>query len=234
MQTLNLEPFHGRFSSNIFPGEIPISPEGIAAFGGDLRPDMLLEAYSKGLFPWYNQQPVLWHSPDPRCVFEPGKLHLSRRFRRQIKNRDYHCHWDRQFKAVVEHCAKVKRKAQDGTWIHSEMIAAYCALHELGYAHSLEVYSAEGTLLGGLYGLSLGRAFFGESMFSLESGASKLALKHLVLENPREFLLIDAQVSNEHLLSMGAIEISRKSFYQKLAVALSFPDKPGSWKSQGE
>jgi leucyl/phenylalanyl-tRNA--protein transferase len=187
----------------------------------------LLSAYERGIFPWYSaQQPILWWSPDPRMVLFPRELKISRSLARTLRARRFEIALDRQFEAVMRACAAPRRSGPE-TWLQPEMIEAYAELHRLGYAHSVESWRA-GALVGGLYGIHLGGVFFGESMFSLESDASKVALAHLVEEcGRRDIHLIDCQVASEHLASLGAREIPRSEFsamLQRLARR-----SPGSW-----
>ncbi len=214
----------------IFPDPENAEPEGLLAVGGDLSPQRILLAYRMGIFPWYSLgQPILWWSPDPRLIVEPQSLHISKSLKRTLKSNKFSLRFDEQFQQVIENCAIVKRRGQDGTWITKEMLEAYLILYEMGYAHSVETYF-DGKLVGGLYGLSLGNAFFGESMFNHQSDASKVALVALVqrLES-WESSLIDCQVSTPHLLSMGAREIKRSDFMQKIKIALDFETKRGRW-----
>ncbi len=191
-------------------------PNGLLAVGGDLSPQRLLEAYSKGIFPWFNEDdPILWWSPDPRMVLFPDELKISRSLRKTLKKDHYQIRTDCSFTQVMHACA-APRRGQAGTWIHPKMIAAYTILHEMGLAHSIETWM-DGVLIGGLYGVSLGKVFFGESMFSLVPDASKIALVHLVKQLQYwEYGLIDCQVKTGHLASLGAREISRVEFGQKL------------------
>jgi leucyl/phenylalanyl-tRNA---protein transferase len=193
-------------------------PNGLLAYGGGLEPERLLAAYRQGIFPWFSPgEPPLWWSPDPRMVLAPSQLHLSRRFRRDLRGLDWEIGADRDFAAVIEHCARLPRRGQRGTWIVPAMRRAYGALHALGHAHSIEVRSG-GRLIGGMYGLSIGRAFFGESMFSLESGASKCAIAALCLRMRQwDMPLLDGQVESEHLASLGFAPISREDFLDGLA-----------------
>jgi len=187
-------------------------PNGLLAFGGDLSPERLLAAYAQGIFPWFDEsQPILWWSPDPRCVFRTAELAPNRSLRRQLARRDWHVSVDRAFRAVMQACA-APRPGQDGSWIGPAMIEAYTSLHAQGHAHSVEVWDGN-RLAGGIYGVSVGRLFCGESMFSRESGGSKAALMVLAaLLRERGYPLLDAQVSNPHLLSLGALEIPRRDF----------------------
>ena len=191
-------------------------PEGLLAAGGDLSPTRLKNAYRHGIFPWYSEgQPILWWSPAPRCVIFPADVHISRRLRRRYNQGRYSLTVDREFNRVIEDCAK-PRQAHEGTWITRDMKLAYSRLHDMGIAHSLEVWNKD-ELVGGIYGLSLGEVFFGESMFSREKDASKVALVALCRQLSQwKYRLLDCQVSNPHLVSMGAIEISREEFNKLL------------------
>jgi leucyl/phenylalanyl-tRNA--protein transferase len=214
-----------------FPPVEFASPEGLLAVGGDLSAERLLEAYRRGIFPWYNDgQPILWWSPDPRMVLFPAELKVSRSLRKRLRRADYSVRCDTCFRAVMEGCAAPRRGQAPGTWITAEMIEAYLRLHELGYAHSVECWRGE-ELLGGLYGVALGGAFFGESMFSRAPDASKVALVHLVRQLERwGFRFIDCQVSSAHLASLGAVEIRRNAFLALLEEALRLPDRRGPWR----
>jgi leucyl/phenylalanyl-tRNA---protein transferase len=205
-------------------------PDGLLAMGGDLTPERLLNAYAHGIFPWYSAgEPILWWSPDPRMVFRTGAVQLSRRFRRQLRG----CAWtigaDEEFAAVVDACRTAPRPGQDGTWITREMRAAYVELHRLGHAHSIEVRDGE-RLVGGIYGVAIGRMFFGESMFSGESGGSKAALAGLAfLLRDRGWPLIDAQVENPHLRSLGGRRMPRAAFLAEVARLSALPEPAGRW-----
>lgn len=191
-------------------------PNGLLAAGGDLSPARLKEAYRQGIFPWYNQgEPILWWSPDPRCVVFPGQLHISRSLRKRMRKRDYEASFDTDFEAVVDACAEPRANG-DGTWITRAMKGAYCELFRQGIAHSVEL-RIDGKLVGGLYGLAMGKMFFGESMFSRETDASKIAFT-LMVEQLQiwGYALIDCQVSNNHLKSLGAKEIPRAEFKRYL------------------
>lgn len=205
--------------------------EGLLAVGGDLSPQRLVLAYSRGIFPWYSEgEPILWWSPDPRMIITTESLHVSRRFARSLKQGKFELRIDTAFRQVMQSCARVPRPGQHGTWILPEMVVAYCRLHEAGLAHSVEIW-IEGTLKGGLYGLSLGGAFFGESMFSLVPDASKAAMVHLVEQcRLRGIHLIDCQVANPHLTRMGGVEIPRVQFLERLKEALQQPTQPGPWQ----
>jgi leucyl/phenylalanyl-tRNA--protein transferase len=214
----------------LFPPPEKADRSGLLAVGGDLSPERLLAAYSQGIFPWYSQgQPILWHSPDPRFVLEPDKLHVGRSLRKTLKAGTYDIRWDTAFADVISACASVPRPGQDGTWITHEMSEAYVALHELGFAHSVEAW-AEGELKGGFYGVSLGAAFFGESMFARAPDASKAAFATAV-ERFRAwgFHFIDCQVETEHLARFGAGHWPRRRFLQALAGALREPTRRGKW-----
>lgn len=205
-------------------------PDGLLAVGGDLSIPRLLTAYRRGIFPWYEAgQPILWWSPDPRTVLLPRELHVSRSLRKQLRKEDYRCTTDRAFGSVIERCASLTSK-RPGTWITAEMKAAYIALHEEGWAHSVEVWSA-GQLVGGLYGVALGKVFYGESMFSAQPSASKVALCALCeWLTQREFQIIDCQVGNPYLTSMGAREMSRSDFQSQLRRwAVADPLDAGRW-----
>ncbi|MBI2989172.1 MAG: leucyl/phenylalanyl-tRNA--protein transferase [Deltaproteobacteria bacterium] len=216
----------------VFPPPDHAEPDGLLAVGGDLSSERLLLAYKLGIFPWYSEgQPILWWSPDPRLVLELEEFHISRRLRQILKKGGFKVTFDKAFKSVIEACASVPREGQDGTWITPEMQAAYIHLHRLGFAHSVESWF-DGELAGGIYGVSLGRCFFGESMFSYKSNASKVALATLVEQlKAWEFHMLDAQVTTPHLLSLGAKEIPRSIFLKRLGEALSFPTVKGRWRS---
>ncbi len=187
-------------------------PPGLLAAGGDLRPERLLAAYERGIFPWYSpQQPILWWSPDPRMVLFPGEFKLRRSLAKTLRNGPYTTRMDTAFGAAIRACAGPRRSGPD-TWLSAEMIAAYERLHALGFAHSVETYRDE-RLVGGLYGLQLGRVFFGESMWSTERDASKVALARLVQEcRDRGIVVIDCQVASGHLTSLGARQVPRREF----------------------
>jgi leucyl/phenylalanyl-tRNA---protein transferase len=209
--------------------------EGLLAVGGDLSIERLLLAYRSGIFPWYDDGlPILWHSPDPRCVFRVDALHVGRTLRRARAKGTYEVRFDTAFEEVIRSCKVTRRPGQDGTWITREMERAYVKLHRLGYAHSVEAWE-DSTLVGGLYGVSIGRMFFGESMFAMRPNASKLAL--VVLAERLAgwgFRVIDAQVPTPHTLSMGAEEWPRARFLDELAAALRFPTHKGNWGCETE
>ena len=201
--------------------------EGLLAVGGDLGSERLLVAYRNGIFPWYSEgEPILWWSPDPRLVLYPEELRVSRSLRKVIKRDLFEITVDQRFHDVIRACAEAKRSYGEGTWITDEMKSAYCGLHRQGYAHSVEAWQGE-RLVGGLYGIAIGRVFFGESMFSRVSNASKVAFVALVENLKRlRFKLIDCQVRTDHLMRFGAREIPRKTFLEQLekAVGNSRPD----------
>lgn len=214
----------------IFPDPELSRRDGLLAVGGDLSPERLVLAYRMGIFPWYaDGEPILWWSPDPRLVLYPDELHVSRSLEKILKQGRYHVTLDRDFAAVIAACAESPRENQPGTWITGDMKAAYCRLHEAGVAHSVEVWQ-EGELAGGLYGVSLGKCFFGESMFTRRANASKIGLVTLVrLLRHWSFRLIDCQVTTGHLVRLGAREISRKRFLAELGQALKSPTRQGGW-----
>ncbi|MDG1066429.1 MAG: leucyl/phenylalanyl-tRNA--protein transferase [Luminiphilus sp.] len=206
-----------------FPASIDAleEPNGLLAMGGDLSPQRLLHAYSRGIFPWFSSnEPILWWAPDPRAVLVPSEFKVSKSFGKSLKKRGYRLSLNLEFLSVVRACA-APRRSQEGTWILPSMISAYSALHRLGYAHSIEVWRQD-VLIGGLYGVCLGKAFFGESMFSIETDASKAALASLAyLGQMGYFEFIDCQVESQHLTSMGARSVNRESFEHKLENAIS-------------
>jgi leucyl/phenylalanyl-tRNA--protein transferase len=209
------------------------TPDGLLAAGGDLSERRLLHAYAHGIFPWYSEeQPILWWSPDPRCVLMPADLRIAPRSRRSLRNSGFTVNFNRDFDAVIARCAAA-RPGQDGSWITEEMNGAYRTLHLAGWAHSIEI-CLDGHLAGGLYGLAIGKAFFGESMFSRVSNASKAAMLALcdVLQN-HEFGLLDCQVASPHILSMGAITIDRRIFADELRRACQLPAKFADWPPDG-
>lgn len=213
----------------VFPDDLRPDADGLIAVGGDLSDRVLLEAYRKGIFPWFNAPPLLWFSPDPRAVLFPGCLHVSRRLARTLRQGRFTVRFDRDFLRVMLGCAAAPRAREQGTWIDAEFIEAYSRLHRRYITHCVAVYQGE-DLVGGLYGLTLGRLFFGESMFSLAPDASKAALVHLeAWLRKRDFLLIDCQVRTEHLERMGAVEIPRSRFLELLAEGLAGPDHHYPW-----
>ena len=203
-----------------FPSIEAAEDYGLLAIGGDLSPERLLLAYSLGIFPWYNPgEPILWWSPDPRCVLFPSELHVSRSLQRFLRRQPFRLSVDENFSGVIHWCRRLRAGLDgSGTWITPEMKQAFIRLHELGFAHSVECWDGE-DLVGGIYGVCLGRCFFGESMFSRRTNASKAALVHLIrLLGQAGFELLDCQQTTNHLLSMGAREISRREFQEHLRI----------------
>jgi len=217
--------------NNIFPPPHLSDDNGLLAVGGDLSESRLLKAYSMGIFPWYSEEdPILWWSPDPRLVLFPENLKVSRSLRQSLNRKTFKVTMDQAFDSVISECASVHRKDDGDTWITEDMINAYINLHREGYAHSVETWS-EGKLSGGIYGVSIGSAFFGESMFTKVSNASKVAFVSLVNQLINwNFTLIDCQVTTLHLKNLGAREIPRIEFLAKLALALDSPTRKGIWK----
>jgi len=215
-----------------FPDPSFAEKEGILAVGGDLSIDRLILAYANGIFPWPSKDsPLLWWSPDPRMVLYPENFKVSHSLRQLVKSGKYSYTVDKDFEVVIKHCATVPRHGQDDTWITSDMVEAYIQLHRKGYAHSVET-RRDGKLVGGLYGISIGRVFFGESMFFIERDASKFAFYQLVkLLTHWEFELIDAQQDTEHLRSLGAINIPRPEFMEKLGRSIAYPTYKGNWNN---
>ena len=207
------------------------SPNGLLCAGGDLAPERLLAAYSRGIFPWYSEgDPILWWSPDPRMVLFPEELKVSRSLRKAVARGTFEIRMDSAFREVMEACSG-PRDGQGGTWIVPEIIEAYTALHRMGFAHSVESWR-EGRLVGGLYGIALGRAFFGESMFARETDASKVALVALASRlRARDFSVIDCQQNTAHLASLGAREIPRAAFSQLLQESIQYPLAGERWSA---
>lgn len=205
-------------------------PNGLLAVGGDLAPERLLAAYRRGIFPWYSPgEPILWWSPDPRMVLFPAEFKVSRSLGRTLRRGGYEVRLDTAFARVIAACAQTPRRGQHGTWIVPEMQAAYRRLHELGLAHSVETW-VDGELVGGLYGIALGRMFYGESMFSWRSDASKIAVAHLARYLERlGFGMVDCQMHTTHLASLGAREIPRDDFIARLDALVAAGPAPGSW-----
>jgi leucyl/phenylalanyl-tRNA---protein transferase len=215
----------------IFPNPRNASDEGLLAFGGDLSPNRLLEAYKKGIFPWYSKEdPILWWSPNPRLLLYPLRFKTSKSFRKTLKSNRFEVKFDTNFGDVIKACAYTPREGQDSTWILPTMQEAYLKLHNMGFAHSVESY-IDGRLVGGLYGIAIGKAFFGESMFSHVSDASKVVFKALsdVLAL-RGYDFIDCQLPTEHLKSLGAVIVSRDDFLDLLKVTIKKPGDLGSWQ----
>jgi len=215
----------------IFPNPKLADPHGLLAVGGDLSAERLLLAYENGIFPWYSEdQPILWFSPDPRLVLFPDKIIVSKSLKKVINKNQFDIRFDSNFEEVIVECSKIERKDQDGTWITNDMIDAYIDLHNQGYVHSVEAYF-EGSLVGGLYGVSLGGAFFGESMFHTMTDASKVALYYLVEKvKDWDFDFIDSQVVTEHMKNLGAEEISRTKYLELLKISLKKKTIIGMWK----
>jgi len=213
----------------LFP-DPELAEEGLLAIGGDLSVERLLLAYRSGIFPWFGEEdPLLWWSPPERAVLRPGRLHLSARTRRSLRHRPFEVRFDTAFGEVIGHCSQVPRPGQDGTWITAAMRRAYLQLHRDGYAHSFEAFR-EGRLVGGLYGLSLGAAFFGESMFSLEDYGSRAAFAELCRAAwSWGFHFIDGQLPNPNLEGLGATVLDRDAFLERLARALAEPTRRGPW-----
>jgi leucyl/phenylalanyl-tRNA--protein transferase len=215
----------------IFPHPSEAVEDGLLAIGGDLSPERLVIAYASGIFPWYGvDDPILWWSPNPRLVLYPEKFKVSKSLKQTLRNKPFDIRIDFAFEEVIQNCSKVPRKGQNGTWITPEMIEAFVKMHRLGLAHSIEVWEGN-KLVGGLYGLSLGKVFFGESMFHKRKDASKIAFYYLSqLALKWDFKFIDCQVTNSHLLSLGAEEIDRDDFLDQLADALEEETKHGVWE----
>lgn len=218
-----------------FPPVEWAQPDGLLAIGGDLSLERLVLAYRSGIFPWpisaMADAPLLWWSPPQRAVIEPEKLHVGRSLRKEIRHGRFAVRFDTAFAKVITACAEVPRPDQGGTWITAEMIEAYTRLHEAGFAHSVESYEQE-RLVGGLYGVSLGGCFFGESMFSYEENASKVAFVKLCERlSEWQFDLVDCQLQNQHLVRFGVYVISRAEFIKRLQASLSRPTRRGPWSS---
>jgi len=214
-----------------FPNPRDASEEGLLAYGGDLSIPRLMSAYRNGIFPWYNEgDPILWWSPDPRLLLYPDQFKVRKSFRRVLRSGKFSVTFDNHFAEVISHCASVTREGQEHTWIVSDMQRAYIHLHEEGIAHSVEVY-LEGKLVGGLYGLALGKVFFGESMFSLASDASKVAFKALSdVLGSRGYDFIDCQMETDHMLGLGAQIVKRDSYLDVLAEGVAKPGDIGDWR----
>jgi leucyl/phenylalanyl-tRNA--protein transferase len=214
----------------VFPDPNDSDADGLLAIEGDLSPQRVLLAYAQGIFPWPHEGlPLLWFSPDPRMVLRPAELHVSRSLRKTINKGVFEVRFDTAFDRVMRACATTPRAGQDGTWVTNEMIHTYCCLHDLGFAHSAEAW-IDGELAGGLYGVSLGAAFFGESMFAHRSDASKVAFVHLVQQlHQWGFHFVDCQMHTDHLARFGATEWSRRHFLQALGHALQVPTRRGAW-----
>jgi len=213
-----------------FPPVEEADESGLLAVGGDLSAERLLLAYSLGIFPWYEDgQPILWHAPDPRMALVPSDLRVSRSLARTLRRGRFELRLDTAFQAVVRACAEAPRKGEPGTWITDDMVDAYCRLHELGFAHSVESWRA-GELVGGMYGVSLGGCFFGESMFAGQRDASKAALVGLVRQiEAWGFDLLDCQMHTDHLARLGASERPRREFTRTLKTSLEKQTRRGAW-----
>lgn len=217
-----------------FPDPRASDAHGLLAYGGDLGAERLLAAYAQGVFPWYDDVPILWFSPDPRWVLRPEDLHVGRSLAKRARAQPFALRMDTAFSEVIRACSEAPRQDQDGTWITAEMIEAYITLHELGFAHSIEAWDLTGDdagkLVGGLYGVSLGRAFFGESMFAWEPDASKVAFAAFVRQlEIWNFDFVDCQVETPHLTRFGATEWSRSRFLEALDGALQADTRRGQW-----
>lgn len=215
-----------------FPPVEQASPEGLLAIGGDLRAERLLEAYRHGIFPWYNEdQPILWWSPDPRTVLFPKNLHISRSLKRSLRPGIFRVTLDTCFHDVMQHCAGPRPQyPEGGTWITPAMAEAYATLHEQGYAHSIETWQDK-RLVGGVYGVAIGGAFFAESMFTKVDDASKVSLVLLVRQLHRwGFRIIDCQQSSPHVMRLGAEEIPRRAYIEQVAAAVTLPSRRGRWQ----
>ncbi|MEM7194608.1 MAG: leucyl/phenylalanyl-tRNA--protein transferase [Pseudomonadota bacterium] len=212
-----------------FPPLEAATPEGLIAIGGDLSPQRLIHAYSRGIFPWYSPgEPILWWSPDPRCIIAVDSFKPKRSLAKNIRNRPHEFKMDCAFEAVIHECA-APRDRESGTWISADMQKAYIRLNQMGVAHSAEIWH-EDELVGGLYGVAIGSVFFGESMFSRVQDGSKMALVHLIAYLQQwGFTLVDCQVTSNHMLSLGAFEIPRAEFSDHLEWAIRQPGKPGRW-----
>jgi leucyl/phenylalanyl-tRNA--protein transferase len=221
-----------------FPDPRAADGRGLLAYGGDLAAERLLAAYAQGVFPWYDEDPILWFSPDPRMVLQPASLRVGRSLAKRVRAAPYRITMDTAFREVITACRDTPRPDQEGTWITAEMTEAYCALHALGFAHSVEAWredgSESGALVGGLYGISLGRAFFGESMYAHAPDASKLAFVAFVRQlESWGFDFVDCQVQTDHLARFGASEWARGAFLDALARALEGETRRGVWRFEG-
>jgi leucyl/phenylalanyl-tRNA---protein transferase len=214
----------------IFP-QVHLAEDGVLAVGGDLQPERLLLAYSKGIFPWYGENlPIMWHAPNPRMMMTTRDLQINRTLRKAIKRQPYQLKMDTAFAEVLRACAAVPRPGQNGTWLVDEMVDAYIKLHNLGFAHSIEAW-LDDRLVGGLYGVSIGGAFFGESMFATEPDASKIAFVAAVRQlDAWRIGLIDCQVHTEHLHRFGAYEVPRLRYMEMLAQVIELPTRKGPWR----
>jgi len=228
-------PIYALPEEHVFPDPELADDSGIVAVGGDLHPARLLLGYSVGIFPWYSDgQPILWHSPDPRFVLTPSELHVTRSLRQRMKRQPFEITMDQSFPSVIRACAQIPRPYQDGTWITDAMEEAYVRLHSLGFAHSVEAWE-DGELVGGLYGVSLGSVFFGESMFANRDDASKIAFVSLVRQLAAwGFEMVDSQVYTDHLNRFGATEIGRRDYLERLTRCLQTETRQGRWAFDDE
>ena len=211
------------------PNPLESEEDGLLAIGGDLSPERLVNAYATGIFPWYNRKPILWWSPNTRTLIYPSDFKRSKSLLRTLKSGKFEVRMDTVFSRIIDQCARIQRAGEDGTWITTEIKQAYKKLHMLGIAHSVETFH-NGHLVGGLYGVSIGKAFFGESMFHAETDASKVALATLcswMLKN--DFLFVDCQMPTNHLHSLGAIDIGKNEYLSLLSKAISYPTQKGKW-----
>lgn len=224
-------PIYQLSRSNAFPDPRLAEPSGLLAVGGDLSADRLMAAYRSGIFPWFGDgQPILWWSPDPRTVLHTDELHVGRSLKKRMRQQPYRITLDRDFDGVIQRCAATERPGQDGTWITPEMARAYGVLHQRGLAHSAEAWDEDGALVGGLYGVAIGRMFFGESMFALKADASKIAFVAVVQQlNAWRFPLIDCQMPTDHLARFGATELPRQAFLERVQTLVSLPGLRGPW-----
>jgi leucyl/phenylalanyl-tRNA--protein transferase len=220
-----------RKSSHEFPDPKMAGDEGLLAFGGDLNPNRILKAYRTGIFPWFNpHDPILWWSPNPRMLLYPKDFKVGKSFRRVLRNKGFEVKFDHNFEMVIDVCGDIPRPNQEGTWLTQEMKEAYIELHDMGFAHSVETYY-NGELVGGLYGIAMGRAFFGESMFSLMPDASKVALKALSsICVKKSYDFIDCQVETPHMLKWGAKLVDRETFLEQLEQSQQGSTDFGSWR----
>lgn len=216
---------------HLFPDPVLADPSGLLGVGGDLSPERIMLGYRMGIFPWYSdEQPILWWSPDPRMVLRPEELHIPRSLAKRIRRGDYRITFDQAFEDVIRACGATPRPGQDSTWITEDMVNAYVELHARGVAHSVEAWSGD-TLVGGLYGVAIGRMFCGESMFAHASDASKVAFVTLVRQLERwDFPLVDCQVHTNHLARFGAIEVPRVDYLQELSTLKDTPPWDGPWQ----
>jgi leucyl/phenylalanyl-tRNA--protein transferase len=224
-------PPHGRAARELFPPVEQADPDGYLCSGLALREDVILDAYRRGIFPWFSSGGLVhWFAPDPRLVMEPGRFHVSRSLAKQLRRGGFELDLDRDFRAVIRGCAAARGPARESTWISPDFVRAYSSLHDLGWAHSVEVRES-GHLVGGMYGLALGGCFFGESMFSVRANASKIAFAALARQlDAWGFELIDCQAQTDHLVSLGARAEPREKFQLRLQRALKLPSRRGPWR----